>query len=100
MFAMTSIITLRLILFLAALITTAMQNYYLPLSCSEIAWFYSNYGLGSPLDTYPRCSPSPSSNTTTSSSSTSDVYVAVNANLDSTPDQIGASLDINFGMAI
>jgi len=102
MFAMTSIITLRLILFIAALITSAMHNYYIPFSCAQIAWFYTNYALGSLLDTYPQCSPSPNatiSNDTTSTS-TSDVYVAVNANFNGTPDQIGASLDVNFGMAI
>lgn len=95
MFALSSIITLRLILFLAALITTAMQNYYLPFSCAQIAWFYTNYGTGDPLADYPQCA-SPSDNTTI----LPDTYVAVHADLNGRVEQIGASLDINFGMAI
>lgn len=95
MFALASIITLRLILYLAALITTAMQDYYIPVSCAQIAWFFTNYGLGDPLSVYPQCS-SPSNNTTI----LPDSYVAVHADLNGSPEQIGASLDINFGMAI
>jgi len=95
MFALASIITLRLILYLAALITTAMQDYYIPFSCAQIAWFYTNYGLGDPLAAYPQCA-SPSDNTTM----LPDAYVAVHADLNGSPEQIGASLDINFGMAL
>ncbi|MCJ1365128.1 hypothetical protein MMC16_004248 [Acarospora aff. strigata] len=105
MFAMSSIITLRLILILATLITTSMQNYYIPFSCAQIAWFYSRYGLGDPLAAYPACSyPSSSSSPSSSLNATNtfspDTYVAVNANFNGTPEQIGASLDINFGMAL
>ena len=102
---MSSIITLRLILILATLITTSMQNYYIPFSCAQIAWFYSRYGLGDPLAAYPACSyPSSSSSPSSSLNATNtfspDTYVAVNANFNGTPEQIGASLDINFGMAL
>ena len=95
MFALASIITLRLVLILAALITTAMQDYYIPFSCAQVAWFYTNYGLGNPLSVYPQCA-SPSDNTTI----LPDAYVVVHADLNGSPEQIGASLDINFGMAI
>lgn len=95
MFALASIITLRLILYLATLVTTAMRDYYYPFSCAQIAWFYTHYHMGDPLSVYPQCA-SPFHNTTI----LPDSYVAVHANFNGRPEQIGASLDINFGMAL
>lgn len=96
---MSSIITLRLVLFLGALIIThyeAAQN-YLPLSCSEIGWFYTRYDLGDPLAVYPACA---SVLPNDKLPSANDTYVAVQADYYGSPEQIGASLDINFGMSI
>jgi hypothetical protein len=76
-------------------------QHYIPFSCAQIAWFYTNYALGSSSTPTPMLSlPNATISNDTTSTSTSDVYVAVNANFNGTPDQIGASLDVNFGMAI
>ncbi len=90
MFYLGSIITLRIILNISALIITMLKSYNVAMSCDEITFIY---GSSNPVKHfYPQCS---------SSNSTVDDLVVVHASSGSgRPEQIAASLDMSFGMAL
>ena len=89
MFYMGTIITLRFIMILSALISTQVSTYYTTMPCGEIASLYNSSARLSQL--YPRCS---------NLSSTVDDMVIVQANFSDQPEQIAASLGLSFGMAM
>ncbi|KAI9751165.1 MAG: hypothetical protein M4579_006183 [Chaenotheca gracillima] len=90
MFYLGTIVTLRLIMVLSALITTMIKSYYTTMSCDEIAFIYGNNA--SVEQFYPQCSgPIPL---------VADLVV-VHAEFGSgRPEEIGASLRMGFGMAM
>jgi Predicted membrane protein (DUF2306) len=90
MFSLGSIITLRLIMIISTLIITMVGSYYTTMSCDEIIFIH---GSSHPVkEFYPQCS---SPNTTV------DDLVVVHADFGSgQPEQVGASLGMNFGMAM
>jgi Predicted membrane protein (DUF2306) len=90
MFYLGTIITLRLIMVLSALIITMLNSYYTTMSCEEITFIY---GSSDPVNKfYPQCS---------SSNTTADELVVVHALFGSgRPEQIGASLRVSFGMGM
>ncbi|KAI9729801.1 MAG: hypothetical protein M1818_008378 [Claussenomyces sp. TS43310] len=89
MFYLGTIITLRLIMILSALISTRLGKYYSTMSCEEMAFIY---GSGSKTDKlYPQCS---------NLTGTFDGMVIVPAKFSNRPEQIAVSLDLSFGMAM
>lgn len=89
MFYLGTIITMRLIMILAAIISSKMSSYYSTMSCGQL---YSIYDSPDPVNAlYPAC--------TGVGASMKDIVV-VPANFTSgKPEQIGASFHISFGMA-
>jgi Predicted membrane protein (DUF2306) len=89
-FYLGTIITLRLIMVLSALIITMLNSYYTTMSCDQITFMY---GSSNPVQKfYPQCS---------SPNSTVNDLVVVHASFGSgRPEQIGASLGVSFGMAV
>lgn len=92
MFYLGTIITLRLIMILSALISTKMSGYYTTMSCGEL---FSIYGFNQTQEVrnlYPQCDQLGSINET---------LVIVQATFENGQvEQISASLRISFGMAI
>jgi hypothetical protein len=98
MFYLGTIITLRLIMILSALITSAMGDYYGTMSCSEISFIYGVTSPSSPAaprvtSLYPACAGANLDSTSTL------VVVAASMN-NGRPEEIGTSLGVNFGMAM
>jgi hypothetical protein len=89
MFYLGTIITLRVIMILSALITTQVSTYYSTMTCGEITSLYDSNEPVNKL--YPQCS---------NLNSTVDDMVVVMAKFGSQPEQIGASLGLSFGMAM
>jgi Predicted membrane protein (DUF2306) len=90
MFYLGTIITLRLIMVLSALIITMVNSYHTTMSCVEVTSIYESRDLVNKL--YPQCS---SPNTTV------DDLVIVHASFGSgRPEQIAASLRLSFGMGL
>jgi hypothetical protein len=88
MFYMGTIITTRLIMIIAAQAITAIGSYYITMTCGEILYIRGD----DPAyieNTYPQCINGDES-----------LVVAVHAFFKSNREEIGASLRINFGMAI
>jgi hypothetical protein len=90
MFYLGTIITLRLIMILSALITSGINSYYTTLSCAEIA-FLSN--SSTPVaELYSTCA---------HPNATINNLAVVHADFNSgRPEEIGASLGMSFGMAM
>ncbi|MCJ1228009.1 hypothetical protein MMC12_004668 [Toensbergia leucococca] len=90
MFYLGTIITLRLIMIISALITSKLSSYYTTMSCGEL---HSIYRSSQAVETlYPQCGPL---------GSTVDGLVIVQATFgNGQPEQIGASLRMSFGMAL
>lgn len=89
MFALGTIITLRIIMIISALITSRIGTYDIVKSCGELAFIYSddNQTLS---DLYPQCV-----------NSVANQLVVVHATFSNgRAEQIAASLDLNFGMAM
>ncbi|KAI9824885.1 MAG: hypothetical protein M1832_001490 [Thelocarpon impressellum] len=84
-----SIITLRLIMFLSALIVSPMRAYYSVMSCANIIFIL---GEQSTYSAYPICIPSNVDPT--------NVQVPVVADFGGNKAEIGASLAVPFGMAL
>ncbi|KAI9794306.1 MAG: hypothetical protein M1833_000397 [Piccolia ochrophora] len=90
MFYLGTIITLRLIMIISALVITMLDSYYTTMPCDEITFIYGSND--SMKEHYPQCS---SPNTTV------DGLVVVHATFGSgRPEQIAASLGVSFGMAM
>ena len=89
MFYLGTIITLRLIMIISAKIITVMNSYYTTMSCDQIAFIYNSTEVANKL--YPQCN---------SPNTTLDDMVVVHALFSKRPEQIGASLDLSFGMAM
>lgn len=89
MFYMGTIITLRFIMILSAVISTQSSNYYTTMSCGEIASLYNSSARVGQL--YPRCS---------NPNSTVDDMVVVQAKFSDQHEQLAVSLELSFGMAI
>ncbi|KAL8663595.1 MAG: hypothetical protein Q9202_003783 [Teloschistes flavicans] len=91
MFYLGTIITLRLIMIIAALIISKSNNYYTTMECGSVRTIY-NTDPQRIQSLYPQC---------TQPGSTNDTLVIVHATFgDGQPEQIGASLRMNFGMAL
>ncbi|KAF2426620.1 hypothetical protein EJ08DRAFT_616471 [Tothia fuscella] len=89
MFYLGTIITLRIIMIISALITSQVSNYYSTMPCDEIASLYDSNAAFSA--NYPQCN---------TRNGTVDGRVVVKAKFGSQPEQIGASLGLSFGMAM
>jgi uncharacterized membrane protein len=84
------IITTRIIMVIAAQVTTALGKYYVPMSCDEIDFIYRE-SPGHNNTMYPQCA---------ASNMTTDGMIAVAANFGSSSrEQLQASMELNFGMA-
>ncbi|KUM61982.1 hypothetical protein ACN42_g5096 [Penicillium freii] len=95
-FWMASIITLRIILALSAVIISMYPSgWYQIMPCAELLYIANSTHM--PLEkvysTYPVCSSG-------NSNMTVDSQVIVKANFNGNPEQIGAALDIGFPMAM
>lgn len=94
MFSLGTIITLRLIMIISALITSRIDTYYTVKSCAEISFIHDNNNQ-TLASLYPQCVASPSV------AVTPNPLVVVHASWkNNQADQIGASLDLSFGMAM
>ena len=92
MFYLGTIITLRLIMILSALTITSLQTYYNTMTCGEISFIERKNPTFNIGKYYPACN---------SPNSTVDDAVVVKAKYGSKqPEQIGAALDMSFGMAM
>ena len=87
MFYLGSIITTRLIMIIAAQITTMIGSYYVPFTCGELEYL-RHYNTTEVFDTYPACARD------------GLAEVAVHADFNGNNANVGASLRLNFGMAI
>lgn len=91
MFYLGTIITLRLIMILSALISTKMSGYYTTMSCGELYSIYSS-NVTQVRTLYPQCDQQ--------LGSVNETLVIVQATFgNAQAEQIGASLRISFGMA-
>ncbi|KAL8709505.1 MAG: hypothetical protein Q9220_005747 [cf. Caloplaca sp. 1 TL-2023] len=90
MFYLGTIITLRLIMVLAALVASSMSGYYVTMTCGEIFSIFDTKQEA--LDHYAQCG---------QSGSTLDTLVIVQATFaNGQLEQIAASLRLSFGMAL
>jgi hypothetical protein len=90
MFYLGIIITIRIIMVIAAQVTSAVGKYYVPMSCDEIS-FIQRASPGRNDTIYSQC---------TLPNMTTDGVIAVAANFGSgRKEQLQASLELNFGMA-
>ncbi|MCJ1398642.1 hypothetical protein MMC11_001842 [Xylographa trunciseda] len=92
MFYLGVIITTRLIMILAALITSAIGSYFVLYSCDELRFMHADDASYVPR-AYPACGPPGS----TTASGQAVVHAAFGAGV---VEEIGAALRLNFGMAI
>ena len=92
MFYLGTIITTRLIVIIAAQITTLMGSYFVLYTCDELRFIHRNNSTYMQV-AYPACGPSGS----TDSSGQAVVHVDFAAGI---AENIGASLRVGFGMAI
>jgi hypothetical protein len=90
MFYLGTIITTRIIMVLAALITSAIGSYNVIMSCGELG---SIHGFGYLAETYPGCVV----NSTIQQSDLRIVHADMSSDLD---EETGASLRVSFAMAI
>lgn len=89
MFSLGTIITLRLIMIISALIISRIDTFDTVKSCNELAFVYSNDSQNF-SNLYPQCG-----------NSIANQLVVVHASFkDGQSEQIGASLDMSFGMAM
>ncbi|KAL8951558.1 MAG: hypothetical protein Q9222_002468 [Ikaeria aurantiellina] len=90
MFYLGTIVTLRIIMILSALIASSMSGYYITMTCGEIFSIYDTRQEA--LDLYAQCG---------EPGSTLDTRVIVQATFgNGQAEQIAASLRISFGMAM
>ena len=88
MFYLGTIITLRIIMIISALIISRIATYYSTMPCDEISFIYGN-STDPIMRFYPQCL----------TNMTVDGVVVVHASFDR-PEQVGAALDMSFGMAM
>ena len=89
MFYLGTIITLRIIMIIAARIISRVGTFNAVMSCDEIAFLYNNDNQ-TLWSLYPECA-----------NSTVDHLVVLQADYnDGLPEHIGASVDLSFGMAM
>lgn len=89
MFYLGVIITTRIIMVIAAQVSTAVGKYYVPMICDEIVFVQDSLTHNNTM--YPQCS---------IANMTVDGMIAVAANFGSDRrEQLQASLELNFGMA-
>lgn len=89
MFYLGVIITTRIIMVIAAQVSTAVGKYYVPMICDEIVFVQDSLAQYNTM--YPQCS---------IADMTVDGMIAVAANFGSDrKEQLQASLELNFGMA-
>jgi hypothetical protein len=89
MFYLGVIITTRIIMVIAAQVSTAVGKYYVPMVCDEIVFVQDSLAHNNAM--YPQCS---------IANMTVDGMIAVAANFGSDrKEQLQASLELNFGMA-
>ncbi|KAI9670490.1 MAG: hypothetical protein M1817_004357 [Caeruleum heppii] len=86
-----SIITLRLIMIITALIISPMRAYYSVMSCATILYILGDEAT---YAAYPLCTPSPTN------SSPTEIHIPVVADFGGNEAEIGASLDVPFGVAL
>ena len=91
MFYLDTIITLRIIMTISSHITFHIGTYNTVKSCNEIAFLYGN-DVESAAQLYPEC--------INSSLIVNQPAVVYESDLDGLPEQISASLDLSFGIAI
>lgn len=90
-FYLATIVTLRLIMILSALISSQASGYYTPMSCGELVTVYDTTPQNV-TSLYPQCG---------QPGSTDDTLVIVQASFaNNQAEQIGASLRLSFGMAL
>ena len=92
MFYLGTIITTRLIMIIAAQITTLIGSYFVLYTCDELRFIHNN-DLNYMQSAYPGCGPPGTIN----SSGQAVVHADFKAGI---AEDIGASLRLNFGMAI
>ena len=90
MFYLGTIITLRLIMIISALIISKLESTYTTMPCEQIAFIYGSDTVLSRK--YPQCT-----GQNTALGGRAVVLASFNAG---NPEQIGASLDVSFGMAL
>ena len=88
-FYLGTIVTLRAIMILSALISSQASAYYEPMSCGELFTIYDT--TQNVTSRYPQCG---------QPGSTDDTLVIVQAKFSDQAEQIGASLRLSFGMAM
>jgi hypothetical protein len=92
---MSSIITVRLIMFISASSIANNPSYYTSRPCAQIAYSYQGLGPTEAITTslYPDCQ-------AFFNGSNPDQHVVVALNLNGLPDQVGAALGESFTMAV
>jgi hypothetical protein len=92
---MSSIITVRLIMFASAASIANKGGYYTTRPCAQIAYIYQGFGKSEAITTYlyPACQ-------AYFNGSNPDQNVVVALNFNGLPDQVGAALGESFGMAV
>jgi uncharacterized membrane protein len=86
MFYLGTIITVRLIMALSALVITQIGDYYQVQTCGQVAYDYDSSSKAAKL--YPECLNAPE-----------DTPIVVSANFSGQREQVGAALGVGFGMA-
>ena len=89
MFYLATIITLRIIMILSALISSQLSGYTIDMTCGEVHSIIESTSEANTL--YPPCG---------MPGATPDTLVIVQAKFGDQPEQIGASLRLSFGMAL
>jgi hypothetical protein len=92
---MTSIITVRIIMFISASAIASKTGYFTSRPCAQIAYSYESTGNAEAITSYlyPDCQ-------AFFNGSTPNQEVVVTLNFNGLPEQIGAALGESFGMAV
>jgi hypothetical protein len=92
---MSSIITVRLIMFASAASIANEKGYFASRPCAQIAYTYEGFGKTEAITTYlyPDCQ-------AFFNGSNPDQHVVVPLNLNGVPDQVGAALGESFSRAV
>jgi hypothetical protein len=95
LYQMSSIITVRIIMFASASVIANKGSYYTSRPCAQIAYSYQGSGKTEAITTYlyPDCQ-------AFFNGSNPDQHVVVALNFNGLPDQIGATLGESFTMAV
>jgi hypothetical protein len=95
LYQMSSIITVRIIMFASAASIANKGGYYATRPCAQIAYVYQGFGKAEAIATYlyPDCQ-------AFFNGSNPDQQVVVPLSLNGLPDQVGAALGESFTMAV